>query len=706
METRSDTDNSGNVVQDVITVSNNAGDKAIINLYRTNSSSLINGDPSLVTPVLETLSDYISKSNVTLIDKRVKTILDDHIRTMKRPNVDLGAKARICTDDTKCIKCKRQAKTKAVLCEPGNHWVHYNCDRLTPSEIDNLHSGPYICKTCAFGTSKRPYGSMTTACNSDRPTLAQDILHDQAPISSVNGSQYQNTVSDSNSLGSTVCLPTKCVSSPCLPTRGVSSPSILVRATQGLDQQTNRNMPSTELSTTARISSSNGPQQMAIHHMAPVVSDRQQQETSHHPSPRVVPPTPRPRVAPPDTVSSNSLDSIQSENPAKLRQWERKLTKREEAVKHREQASAQAERDLAHTRSYVLKLEEQIKELEHSNRRLHRENLTTNTHDADRVSSATVTTPHQDPATATLLLLLQPLIAKLIPEHKSCSCDRLKDRIENLESDLRYMYAKWDGYLSAYQQYDRSQSYRNQYHSSHYDRRDRHQPHLYDPHPEYSNYDYRPRYHKSYHSRTRYDDTHERVNHACNHGNRRDRSDDTQSVSTHSYQHERHMESEHTTVQRAPSTSSSDIHHSALGDYSRESSIPTTSRTPPPSTTNATPTVLSQPHTKEDDGPEDSTPTERTACASPSPSVAYRRHSSDIAPTQTLSCQSPLYVALPPVVPTSGDPMPAAKSPLYVALPPGVPISGDLASADKNSNTDSCFLDQDRRVSTPRDHSQ
>ena len=83
METRSDTDNSGNVVQDVITVSNNAGDKAIINLYRTNSSSLINGDPSLVTPVLETLSDYISKSNVTLIDKRVKTILDDHIRTMK-----------------------------------------------------------------------------------------------------------------------------------------------------------------------------------------------------------------------------------------------------------------------------------------------------------------------------------------------------------------------------------------------------------------------------------------------------------------------------------------------------------------------------------------------------------------------------------------------------------------------------------------------
>ena len=128
--------------------------------------------------------------------------------------------------------------------------------------------------------------------------------------------------------------------------------------------------------------------------------------------------------------------------------------------------------------------------------------------------------------------------------------------------------------------------------------------------------------------------------------------------------------------------------------------VPTTSRTPPPSTTNATPTVLSQPHTNEDDGPEDSTPTERTACASPSPSVAYRRHSSDISPTQTLSCQSPIYVALPPVVPTSGDPMPAAKSPLYVALPPGVPISGDLASADKNSNTysitksddDNCFF--------------
>ena len=190
-----------------------------------------------------------------------------------------------------------------------------------------------------------------------------------------------------------VCLPTKCISSPCRPTKCVSSPSILVWATQGLDQQTNRNMPPVELSTTARVTSSNGPRQMAIHHMAPVVSDRQHQETSHHPTPRlIVPPTPPPLVAPPpDTVSSNSLDSIQSENPTKLRQWERKLTKHEEAVKHREQASAQAERDLAHTRSYVLKLEEQIRELEHSNRRLHRENLTANTCDADRVSSSTVT---------------------------------------------------------------------------------------------------------------------------------------------------------------------------------------------------------------------------------------------------------------------------------------------------------------------------
>ena len=60
----------------------------------------------------------------------MKTILDEHIIAVKRPNVELGAKARIGTDDTKCIKCKMQAKTKAVLCEPGNHWVHYNCDQL------------------------------------------------------------------------------------------------------------------------------------------------------------------------------------------------------------------------------------------------------------------------------------------------------------------------------------------------------------------------------------------------------------------------------------------------------------------------------------------------------------------------------------------------------------------------------------------------
>ena len=184
------------------------------------------------------------------------------------------------------------------------------------------------------------------------------------------------------------------------------------------------------------------------------------------------------------------------------------------------------------------------------------------------------------------------------------------------------------------------------------------------------------------------------------------------SVSTHSYQHERHMESEHTTVQRASPTSSSDIHHSALGDYSMGSSMPTTSRTPPPSTTNATPTVLSQPYTKEDDEPENPTPTERAACAAPSPSCAYRRHSSDISPTQTLSYQSPLYVALPPVVLgilCRQDPQDNSQISTVCSLTTWCPYQ----SADKNSNTcnitkpddDSCFLDQDRRVSTPRDHS-
>ena len=48
-----------------------------------------------------------------------------------------------------CPKCKRAVQSRAALCEKGNHWVHYFCDRLSQSEIDRLSNDPgFIYRTC------------------------------------------------------------------------------------------------------------------------------------------------------------------------------------------------------------------------------------------------------------------------------------------------------------------------------------------------------------------------------------------------------------------------------------------------------------------------------------------------------------------------------------------------------------------------------
>ena len=60
-----------------------------------------------------------------------------------------------CSNDTSpnnmCPKCKRVLHSRGALCEAGNHWIHYHCDRLTEQEIKRLHNEPgfiYICKMC------------------------------------------------------------------------------------------------------------------------------------------------------------------------------------------------------------------------------------------------------------------------------------------------------------------------------------------------------------------------------------------------------------------------------------------------------------------------------------------------------------------------------------------------------------------------------
>lgn len=58
-----------------------------------------------------------------------------------------------------CINCKKpcEENQQAALCEYSNHWVHYNCDKLSRSDIRQIEQeeAAYICSTCVPTSKKR-----------------------------------------------------------------------------------------------------------------------------------------------------------------------------------------------------------------------------------------------------------------------------------------------------------------------------------------------------------------------------------------------------------------------------------------------------------------------------------------------------------------------------------------------------------------------
>jgi hypothetical protein len=49
--------------------------------------------------------------------------------------------------------CIKKCKTKSTYCTEGGHWVHYNCEKLSNKEIENVEQGQnseYTCTICIF----------------------------------------------------------------------------------------------------------------------------------------------------------------------------------------------------------------------------------------------------------------------------------------------------------------------------------------------------------------------------------------------------------------------------------------------------------------------------------------------------------------------------------------------------------------------------
>ena len=92
------------------------------------------------------------------------------------PSVDgIQAKVEISSDpaDITCTRCKRSCKTRAAVCQVGNHWIHYHCDRLTTYEIDRLHNDRGFIYTCKDCQKNNPIVTVKTLCDSGKLNLSR-----------------------------------------------------------------------------------------------------------------------------------------------------------------------------------------------------------------------------------------------------------------------------------------------------------------------------------------------------------------------------------------------------------------------------------------------------------------------------------------------------------------------------------------------------
>lgn len=224
-----------NTVQITVRVNNTDGESYTVNMYNTTSKLLINGknidqflnvDIKVIHDRLSSTltSEHTLKSLNELLKSQLINLIEDRNQThnkREKPVEETESPPRSPVDIL-CAKCKKACRTKATLCTHGNHWVHYNCEKLTNDEIniiENSKSITYKCKLCeSVGGSlilKRVGVKKSTS-------MAQEILDEETtfkkeasytPEDSISNStskltqvsQNENVESENNALACTTC---------------------------------------------------------------------------------------------------------------------------------------------------------------------------------------------------------------------------------------------------------------------------------------------------------------------------------------------------------------------------------------------------------------------------------------------------------------------------------------------------------------------
>ena len=144
-----------NIVQYIIRVHTPQNKGYTLNIYLTTSRLLVNGkNCSLFRDNdLQKIQDIIDKATFTEqipnIDK-LNSLIAMQINACLKQN-EPKSPPKIQENDIKCVKCKKNCKSRGTFCTIGSHWVHYNCERLTNEEITRIEKSKdenYMCKIC------------------------------------------------------------------------------------------------------------------------------------------------------------------------------------------------------------------------------------------------------------------------------------------------------------------------------------------------------------------------------------------------------------------------------------------------------------------------------------------------------------------------------------------------------------------------------
>jgi hypothetical protein len=130
-------------------------------LYITKCSILVNGRGAVnfIHRDIKNLHEIIKNTTVNglsvdiqqtnlLLSQQLETLLNDMKKNTKQNQQ--ATETQLNEQDEKCVKCNRSCKTRAVLCK-NNHWVHFHCEKLSDSEIEQIESNMkevYTCSKC------------------------------------------------------------------------------------------------------------------------------------------------------------------------------------------------------------------------------------------------------------------------------------------------------------------------------------------------------------------------------------------------------------------------------------------------------------------------------------------------------------------------------------------------------------------------------